>query len=315
MARDGVRRWWWLVAVAAATGAVVGARTLGWSALHWSVPLTALVVLAAGAGSYGYARALGSAQTRVAGELADGQQRIGGGSVDVSAHVLVETAGRQLRSTDVEMVLLGPDGPVHYTGDGATVARRRVDPDAFDRPWVLRALGRGGVRTGVTAGRPYCSVAIGSFSDLTGPLAVLVARRPTGAPRFGRRDARVIWLLGSHAERWFSTGVPLALAGAFGPRGAVDRAAAAADPAPDLTLLRDSARRLSSLASGPAGPAAVGHIIGELHAAERAVASLLGALALTTVGEFSDDAGRGSATGQRAVEEWTTTGVLSRPAS
>lgn len=299
------------VAAAALLGALAGSFLLGWWTLQWPAVPAALVVLVAGVGLGGYLRALGSAETRLVGELADGQQRIGGGSVDVSAHVLVTAAGRQLRSSEVEMVLLGVDGPVHYAGDGVTVIRRRVEPDAFDQPWVLQALGRGGVRTGVAGGQPYCSVAIGSFGDLTGPLAVLVARRPAGAPHFGRRDARVARLLASHAERWLSDGVPVALVGAFGPRGAVDRAAAASDPAPDLTLLRDSARRLSSLASGPAGPEAVGHIVGELHAAERAVASLLGALALTTVHEFSDAAGLDSPPRQRAVEEWTTTGVLS----
>lgn len=260
-------------------------------------------------------RSIGGAESRLFAELARGHQ-VAGGSLDVSAQAVITAAGRLIAAGEVEMVLLGADGPVRYASNGGAVSRRRVEADAFDQPWVIRALGTGGIRTGTAEGRPYCSAVVGKFGDLTGPLAVLAVRRPAGAPGFGRRDVRLVRLLVRQAECWLPNGGPTAVAGAFGPRGAVELAEATeagAHPSHDLTLLRDSARRLSALTGGPADPEAVGQIVEELHSVERAVASLLGALAMTTAQELADRAelSQGDPSpAQRAAEEWTTTGVL-----
>jgi hypothetical protein len=64
------------------------------------------------------------------------------------------------------------------------------------------------------------------------------------------------------------------------------------------------------------GPASVGEIVDELYAVERAVASLLGAIALAADPDINalDAGGASSAESSpaaRAVTDWTTTGVLS----
>ncbi len=84
-----------------------------------------------------------------------------------------------------------------------------------------------------------------------------------------------------------------------------------AEAVPALAVLRESANRLSRLASSYDGPDQITEIVTELHAVERAVASLLGAIALASdaVAAADDPADRASATG-RSETEWTTTGRL-----
>ena len=84
-----------------------------------------------------------------------------------------------------------------------------------------------------------------------------------------------------------------------------------ADTEPALQVLRDAASRLARLAS-LSGPAAVGDIVDELYAVERAVASLLGAIALAAEPDLSHaitDADL-TMTGARRFDDWTTTGVI-----
>jgi hypothetical protein len=84
-----------------------------------------------------------------------------------------------------------------------------------------------------------------------------------------------------------------------------------ADTVPSLAVLRESANRLARLATTE-GPASVHEIVDELYAVERAVASLLGAIALAA----EPDLGRGLPVDEndpgspRAGADWTTTGVL-----
>jgi hypothetical protein len=229
-----------------------------------------------------------SAEVGLFSELARGQERAATRSTDVSAQVVLTAAARIAGGADVEMVLLAPDGPVRYTGDENGVPHRyRVDPDALDEPWVLRALGAGGVAVGEESGRPWVSAVLGPAGA---PLAILVARRPRGASSFGRREARLVGVLARQAESW------LAEAGAgsgLRPRPA----SVPADPA--RALLRESADRLVRLAEtqGPVDP-----IVEELHHVERAVASLLGSVAL--------DPAAGTDPVPRPHADWTTTGVL-----
>jgi hypothetical protein len=215
------------------------------------------------------------------------------------------------------MVLMTADGAAHYVGDETGVSRRRVDPGVLDSGWVIRALGGGTITTGVDDGRPFCSAVLGGGDA---PLAVLVARRPQGSPSFGRRESMLAEVLAQQAESWLSVAELAksrdeARAHAEIAEGAT-RALGdlGAHTAPALVVLRESAHRLARLAETE-GPASVGEIVDELYAVERAVASLLGAIALAADPDLTAlDSGDGTcndaATPSRAASDWTTTGVL-----
>jgi hypothetical protein len=260
-----------------------------------------------------------SAEARLFAELARGQERATGRSADVSAQVVLTAAARLLGGADAEMVLLASDGPVRYVGDETGVSeRRRVDPDAFDVPWAVRALGSVGVTTGTEDGRPWVSAVLG---DPGAPLAVLHARRPSGSAPFGRREVRLAEVLVGQAESWLevadlSARTTAAQAQAVAAAQTVDETARAlgelgAAASPSLVVLRESAQRLARLASrnDPAG--GVEQIVDELHTVERAVASLLGALALAAEPDLRPGgAPLGAEPGERPRSDWTTTGVL-----
>lgn len=229
-----------------------------------------------------------SAEVRLFAELARGQQRATGRSPDVSAQVVLTAAARLLGGADVEMVLLAADGPVRFCGDETGVpVRRRVDLDAFDAPWIVQALRRGAVSVGVEGGRPYVSAVVG---DKQSPLAVLLARRPRGSGGFGRREARLVQVLVGQAETWLqvsalseqNTAARAQVAQVQAAAGEQARALGelGAAAAPSLRVLRESAQRLVQLADRADLSAGVDDIVDELHLVERAVASLLGALAL-----------------------------------
>ncbi len=253
-----------------------------------------------------------TAEARLFAELARGQERASGRSTDVSAQVVVTAAARLFGGADIEMVLLAPDGPVRYAGDETGVPeRRRVDPEAFDEPWVLRALGSRGVATGVDDGRPWCAAVLGEPDE---PLAVLIARRPVGSSPSGRREIRLAEVLVGQAESWLSV-ADLSTRTKAAQQHVVDTArnlgnlGAAATPA--LVVLRESADRLARLAEGSG---AVDDIVEELHLVERAVASLLGALALAAEPDLVAMTSSARATDRplptRAATDWTTTGVV-----
>jgi hypothetical protein len=84
---------------------------------------------------------------------------------------------------------------------------------------------------------------------------------------------------------------------------------------PALVTLHESAARLAQLASLPEGPDPVGEIVDELHSAELAVASLLGAIAIAAEPELATagaDVTAGRTSDLLPVDDttWTTTGVL-----
>lgn len=253
-----------------------------------------------------------SAEAGLFAELARGQEQATGRSPDVSAQVVLTAAARLLGGADVEMVLLAADGPVRYAGDETGVThRRRVDADAFDEPWVLRALGERGVSSGSDDGRPFVSAVLG---ELDSPLAVLRACRPRGAAGFGRREVRLAQVLVGQAEAWLSVAdlstrkrlVEEQVEAAGDSARALGDLGAATAPA--LTVLRESADRLARLAEAAGG---VDDIVEELHLVERAVASLLGAIALAAepdlLGGLPDS---GLPAPVRPATDWTTTGVL-----
>ena len=254
-----------------------------------------------------------TAEARLFAELARGQEQATGRSTDVSAQVVVTAAARLLGGADIEMVLLAADGPVRYAGDETGVPeRRRVDPEAFDSPEILRALGARGVSTGSDDGRPWCSAVLG---EPNAPLAVLIARRPRGAAGFGRREVRLAEVLVGQAEAWLSVSELTSrnrAQVAQAAKTAKDLGDVGAATAPALHVLRESADRLARLADSSGG---VDDIVDELHLVERAVASLLGAIALAA----EPDLAAVGSTGNRVTDlppptrpatDWTTTGVL-----
>jgi hypothetical protein len=256
-----------------------------------------------------------AAEARLFAELARLQEQASGRSVDVSAQVVLTAAARLFGGADVEMVLMAADGPVHFVGDENGVSRQRVAPDVLDRGWVIRALGSAGIHTGVEDGRAFCSAVLGGGEA---PMAVLIARRPYGSAGFGRREVMLAEVLAQQAESWLSVAeLAKSRDEALAQAEAAEDAARAlgdlgAHTAPALVVLRDSANRLARLATTAGGPTAVGDIVDELYAVERAVASLLGAIALAADPELAalDAGGSVEAGPGRAGADWTTTGVL-----
>jgi hypothetical protein len=218
------------------------------------------------------------AEARLFAELARGQAQQTGRSSDVSAQVVVTAAARLLGGADVELVLLAADGPVRYSGDETGLPeRRRVGSAVLDEPWVLRALGEPGVRADRQDGRPSLSAVLGNPDA---PLAVLRARRGVDATAFDRDELRLAQVLVGQAHGWLSVADLAPRSRSAGRRADLaDEAARALSDlgpatAPSLLELRESADRLARLAEGSA---AVDDIVEELHLAERAVASLIGA--------------------------------------
>ncbi len=252
-----------------------------------------------------------TAEAELFAELARGQERASERSTDVSAQVVLTAAARLFGGADVEMVLLAAEGPVRYAGDDRSVPRRvRVDPDAFDEPWVLRALAAGRVSSGSQDRRPWCAAVLG---DPDAPLAVLIARRGPGAAVFGRREVRLAEVLAGQAESWLSLSELSARSRAAQEQvAAADGAARAlgdlgARTLPALAVMRESTGRLTRLAQTDAG---VDDIVEELQLVERAVASLLGAVALAAEPDLVSVPGPGLLPVSRPAADWTTTGVL-----
>src|SRR5829696_5678376 len=290
----------------------------GWLAVHAPLGLLGLIV-PVGLLWWSYQQQTRRAsEAQLFEELAQGQERVAGGTVDASAQVVVTAAARLFGAAQVEMVLRHPDGLLRYVGDEQGVsARIRVDAEALDTPWVLRALAGRGVMIGHDGERPYCSAVLGAPG---GPLAVLIAHRPARSAAFTRADAQLAEVLVRQAESWLSVAdltarhdVAVGRAEAYGAASRV-LGDLGEETVPALAVLRESAHRLSRLASRYDGPDAVDEIVIELYSVERAVASLLGAIALTSdpmAGRPALGAGTADANGSRRSEaEWTTTGRL-----
>lgn len=302
----------------------------GWLAVHAPVGLLGLLV------PVGLLWSSYEQQTRRAGEaalfaeLAHGQERAVGRSVDASAEVVVTVAARMFGGADVELLVLSGPEPVLYRGDGTgATAREVVGPPTLGRPWVLRALGSPGLTMGVEDGRPFGSIRVGPRDR---PLALLVGRRPAGSAALGRRDGALVEALAAQAENWFDVaGLVASRDAALTRVVAAGQAAKAlgdlgAQTAPALTLLHDSAARLARLTVRRAEtPAVLDRIVQELHAAERAVASLLGAVALAAESDLAAEAdplsarasltpgaepGVGAGPGWSHEPAWTSTGTL-----
>ena len=264
----------------AATGMLAG-----WLAVCAPLGLVGLVVPLLLLWSMFELQARQSAEADMFAELVRGQEQASGRSVDVSAQIVVTAVARVLGGADVELIVNGVDGPMRYSGDeSGTPDRRRVRPDVFDEPWVMRLLGGSRVLTGEEEGRPFCAALVGQWRE---PLAVLVARRPRGSAPFGRREATLARSLVRQVEPWLA--LPDVAGGGSGAAARTQRLEPDTNTARALALLRESSRRLGRLAeaTGPdmAPDAAVPALLDEVHAVERAVASLIGAVALAADSE------------------------------
>lgn len=256
-----------------------------------------------------------TAEARLYAEIAHRRESATSGSLDASAQVVVTAAARIFGGAEVELLLRHPEGPVRYLGDENGLCERvRVESTAFAAPWALRTLGTQAVLTGADGDRPFCSAVLG---DVNRPTGVFVARRPPRAGGFTRLDARLAEVLVGQAEGWLSTADLLSR-----HDSALSQVAALSDAtralgdigaytAPSLLVLRESTDRLSRLATTFTGPDPVNGIVEELHTVERAVASLLGAIALATEEHAIRDSAPSRTTAERrAPEVWTSTGVL-----
>jgi len=255
-------------------------------------------------------------EARLFAELARGQEQASGGSIDVSAQVLLTAAARLFGGADVEMLVFAGEGLVRYVGDEHGVpVHSRVGVQAMDAPWIPEVLA-GGVVIGSENAHPYCGMRVGAPER---PLALLLAARPSGTGTFTRRDVRLAHVLVAQAESWLAVAdLAAARDAAVGRAEAAGNTARAlgdlgADTAPALSVLRESAGRLSRLAARGDGEAAVAGIVEELHTVERAVASLLGAIALAADPDLATHTlSLADLELPRAVQatDWTSTGVL-----
>jgi hypothetical protein len=303
------------------TGAIIVVQTAGnasigvlagWLALEAPLGLIGLVV-PVGLLWWSYQQQTRRAsEAQLFAELARGQERLGG-SVDASAQVITLAAARLFGAERVEMLLRHPEGLLRYVGDESGVtARLRVDAEALDEPWVLRAMAGRGVLVGQDGDQPFCSAVLG---DPERPLAVLIAHRPSQSATFTNGDGQLAGVLVAQAESWLSVAElsarrdeALGRAEAYGAANRV-LGEVSQETVPALAVLRESAHRLSRLATRFDGPDAVDEIVAELYSVERAVASLLGAIALASDAVPGPALTTGAAPA-RTEPEWTTTGRL-----
>jgi hypothetical protein len=300
-----------LVVVQAAGNLSIGVLA-GWFLINEPWGLLALVVPVALLWWSYQQQSKRTSEAQLFAELAQGQQRLGG-SVDASAQVITIAAARLFGASQVEMLLRHPDGLLRYVGDESGVAARlRVDADALDCPWALRALAARGVLHGMDGDQPFCSAVLG---DPERPQAVLIAHRPSRAMAFTRGEAQLAQVLVKQAESWLSVAELSArrdeAVGRAEAYGAANRMLGdmSQETVPALAVLRESAHRLSRLATRFDGPEAVDEIVAELYSVERAVASLLGAIALASDAEVAGlELTAGPSGSGRTEAEWTTTG-------
>jgi|GEM_PF-607753 len=213
-------------------------------------------------------------------ELARGQERAGG-SIDASAQVMLTAAARLLGSAQVELLVFSGEGLARYVGDGdRSPSMQRAGLDALDQSWIAEVL-RDGVVLGVADRTPFCHMRVGTADA---PVAFIRATREDGAESFTRQDGRLARVLVDQAESWLSTDDPAALE--RGDGAAADSVTAGGvrdfgvDALPALAALRESSGRLARLARETSDREALDGIVEELHAVERAVAALLGAVAM-----------------------------------
>ncbi|MCU1678946.1 MAG: hypothetical protein JWM93_3704 [Frankiales bacterium] len=284
----------------------------GWLAVHAPFGLIALAVPLYLLWLSYRQQARQSAEAHMFAELAQGQERVAGPSTDTSARVVVAAANRVLEGTSELLVLT--DEPVHYRDIDGSVSFQRADSNSLSLGWVLEALGSAGLAVGRDGNAPYLVARLGGPDR---PLAVLRVVRPANAPVFERRDEMMASILIGQAESWFAMVELTEARDEAVARAEMSDAASrvigdmGAETFPALQRLRESAVRLTRLANTATSRDGVGDIVEELHAAERAVASLLGAIAMAADTQLAaDDVIELPAGSSMGDDDWTTTGTL-----
>ncbi len=230
---------------------------IGWLVLHAPLGIAGLAVPGLLVASAYELQARRSAEAKLYAALAIEQQRASGRSLEQSVAVLMTVAARILGGADVELLLSGPEGLVRYVGDESGVSgRTRVDPSAFDAPWVRQLLGRSSVHIGHDDGRPSCAFSVGTGGATR---AVVVARRPLGGSTFTRGDAVFARALARQAYPWLTPTQELAMA-----------------RHPRLEVVREIARRILAAPEPTSDPQWSRLLLDEVHRLERAIAALLG---------------------------------------
>jgi hypothetical protein len=278
---------------------------IGWLLVHAPFGVAGLAVPGLLVASTYELQARRTAEAKLFAALAIEQQRASGRSLEQSVTVLMTVAARILGGADVELLLSGPEGLVRYVGDESGVSgRTRVDPSAFDAPWVRQLLGRSSVRIAADEGRPSCAFSVGTGGATR---AVVVARRPLGGSGFTRADGVFARALARQAYPWLTPTQEMAIA---------------CDPR--LEVVREIARRILAAPEPTSDPQWSKLLLDEVHGLERAVAALLGSAPggaippprnpRDPIGTDEPDVPDGPASDRAPADparpEWTTTGRL-----
>jgi hypothetical protein len=271
---------------------------IGWLLVHAPLGIAGLAVPGLLVASAYELQARRSAEAKLFAALALEQQRASGRSLEQSVTVLMTVAARILGGADVELLLSGPEGLVRYVGDESGVSgRARVDPTAFDAPWVRQLLGRASVHIGHDEGRPSCAFSVGTGGATR---AVVVARRPLGGSSFTRADAVFARALARQAYPWLTPAPEMAMA-----------------RNPRLEVVREIARRILAAPEPTADPQWSRLLLDEAHRLERAMAALLGSSpgAAIPAPRLSEEEPATEPAAALEVDsgpapEWTTTGRL-----
>ena len=302
-----------LIGVGQAMGSASVGILAGWLAIHAPLGLIGLIVPVALIWYSYRAQIRQAAESRMFSELASGHELIAGPSIDTSARVVVSAANRLL-SGAAEIVIFTGETPVRYFADGGAVTSSRGSADLLSEAWVVEALGVDGLASGTVERAPYLVTRLGTPSA---PSAVIRVLRPEHAPVFERRDQMMASILIGQAQSWFEIVEVSAARDEAIARAELSDAASrvigdmGAETFPALIRLRESAVRLTWLANTATSRDGVGDIVEELHAAERAVASLLGAIALAADVQLENDNVVELPTGtSMGDDDWTTTGTL-----
>ncbi len=302
-----------LIGFAQSLGSASVGLLAGWLTVHAPIGLVGLLV-PVGLIWYSYrAQLRQAAETRMFSELASGHEQITGPSTDTSARVIASAAHRLL-SGEVELVVLSGESPVRYSTDGGAVECRHVEQTVLSEAWVLEALGSDSLSVGLSDRAPYLVARLGGS---TSPNAVLRVVRPVSSVLFERRDQMMASILFRQADSWLAMVELTEARDEAVARAEMSDAASrvigdmGAETFPALVRLRESAVRLTRLANTATGRDGVGDIVEELHAAERAVASLLGAIAMAADSQLAaDDVIELPSGNSMGDNDWTTTGTL-----
>ena len=253
-------------------------------------------------------------ETQLLAELVRAHEDRVSDTTDEVVGALLEVGSRLLPGISVELVVFTGDGPHLYRRQSrGGVACHRMRVGDFSEAWALAATSNDPV-TRDCDDQVESLLRVGRAGSPLG-LIRMVTSQPGNA--LNRQAMQVLRMLSRHAEA--SLSVDRAL---LSRDDAIERATSAteavralsdisADTAPALRILRDSAGRLASLASrAPSDQVEITHLVEELYAVERAVASLCGAVTLAAVPGADDQAEQGLEPAADRREAWTRTGLL-----